>query len=173
MNKIVYRICKVINWIIPFFIMLLGDHLYIGYSLFVILGYFGFSVFWFWWSTTRSRLTYQAFFFAGHIIGLYNVFTRDDTIFENMIRDSSADVAVGMKVMIVLISIIAFVSKIITMAAETAQYNSESTERYNNRLDEDIYIAIDEVENARTSRERQVAEAHLEKAKLNKERYKL
>lgn len=90
-----------------------------------------------------------------------------------MIRDSSADVAVGMKVMIVLISIIAFVSKIITMAAETAQYNSESTERYNNRLDEDIYIAIDEVENARTSRERQVAEAHLEKAKLNKERYKL
>ena len=173
MNKILYRICKVINWIIPFLIILLGEKLYTGYSLFVLIGYLAFAVFWFWWSTTRSRLTYQIFFFTGHIIGLYNVLTRNDTIFESMGNYSSVDVALGTKVIIVFISVIAFASKIITMIAETSEYYANSKNRHNNRLDEEVYVAIGEVERARTLREKQIAEAHLEEAKLNKERYKL
>lgn len=47
MNRILYRICKILNWIMPFFILILGDKIYTGYWLYVLIGYFAFSVFWF------------------------------------------------------------------------------------------------------------------------------
>lgn len=169
MNKILYRICKVLNWIMPFFILILGDKIYIGYWLYVLIGYFAFSVFWFFWSSTRSRLTYQSFFFAGYIIGLYNAFTKNDTVFENMLDFSSEEIHISAKIFMVFISAVAFASKIITMIAETAEYNAGYKSRHNNKLDDKIYSATYEYEHARTSEEKRKAEMRLERAKLDKE----
>ncbi len=177
MKKFFYFLCKVINWIIPFAIMsFFGNNsniLYKGYTFYAIIGYAVFAAGWYYWRDRKSRLTYQSFFFAGHIIGLINIFTESDTVFEAVLSVSSADVGTSAKILAAVITAVAFASKIVTMIFETEEYNAGAARRYNNSLDHDIYEATSELECATTAAERAKAEAHLERAKLNRERYKV
>jgi formate hydrogenlyase subunit 3/multisubunit Na+/H+ antiporter MnhD subunit len=171
MKKILNIICTIINWIIPFIILINTDKLNGGFTFYVTIGYFAFSVCWFIWRNSRSRFTYQIFFFAGYIIGLYNILSSNDTVFESCLHESSSSVSAGAKVFMVSICIIAFASKIVKMVLTTGDYREGATSRHNNRLDDKVYSATYEVEHARTIDERKRAEARLERAKLDKEKY--
>lgn len=168
MKKFIYYLFKTINWIMFFVSMSVRDaH---GFQFYVTLGYFIFAVLWYFWHNTRSRLTYQAFFFGGYIIGLYNTFTKGDTAFEQAIHTSSDSITTKLKIILIIICVIAFASKIVTMLFETENYNLGAEERHNNKLDEEVVSATYELERARTPEEKRKAEARLERAKLNKER---
>lgn len=174
MKKILNIICTIINWIIPFFIMINSDKLDGGgYTFYVLIGYIAFAICWFLWKDSRSRLTYQIFFFAGYIIGLYNILSSNDTVFESSLGQSSSILSTGTKIFMVSICAIAFASKIVKMVLTTGDYREGATSRHNNRLDDKVYSATFDVEHARTFDDRKKAEARLERAKLDKERYRV
>lgn len=180
MNKNLFRICKILNWIIPVFWALFlvynGDMSnYASYAVFFILGYAAFAFFRYQWNLYRSHWTYQSFFFAGYLIGLYNLLTSYDTVWEKGFHDSSSDIALSIKIIATLVTVFAFASKIITLIGETPQYNAESYNRYkrkhNYKLDSEVDHAVSKIATARNFREKQKAEAELEHAKYMREQY--
>lgn len=56
---------------------------------------------------------------------------------------------------------------------ERDDYKSGASRRHNNRLDDKVYYATRKLEHATTFREKQQAEAELERGKYNRERYGL
>lgn len=174
MKKSVYILCKIGNWLIPFIIIvgMSQSKFDESYFTYMAIGYVLFGFLWFMCSTTRSRLLYQSPIFIGHLISLFNIYTSDDTVFEEILNISSDNVSVGEKIIMTAFCIIVFVCKIYTMAYETKDYNDEAAWRHNNRLDDKISAAAYELEHARNAEDRQRAEARLERAKLDKERYK-
>lgn len=173
MKKFLYVLCKIGNWLIPFIILGSFSKIDDSYIFYVTIGYALFIILWFMYSTSRSRLLYQSPIFIGYLIGMFNIFTSDDTTFEKLLGCSSENVTVGEKIIMTAFCIIAFVCKIYTMAYETKDYNKGATRRHNNRLDDKISAATYELEHARNAEDRQRAEARLERAKLDKERYKI
>ncbi len=175
MKKSLYVLCKAGNWLIPFIILsgISNSKLDQSYVFYTMIGYGLFCFLWFMWHDSRSRLLYQAPIFIGYMIGMFNIFTSENTAFEEMLNSSSQDVTVGGKLVMTAICIIAVVCKIYTMAYETKDYNEDAAWRHNNRLDDKIDAATYELEYARNAEDRRRAEARLERAKLNKERYKI
>lgn len=176
MKKILYILCKTINWALPFFLIAngAGNKINGGFLNHVITISYGiFAVMWFFYHSTSSRWLYQSFFFGGYIIGLYNIFTDHNTVFENMFHTTSIYMNIGDKLILVAVCIIAFTSKIYTLIYETKKYNAGSTERHNNYLDEKVYQATYDLEHAKTLEEKHRAEARLERAKLSREKYKI
>ena len=134
MNKNLFRICKILNWIIPVFwasfLVYNGDMSdYSSYAIFFMLGYAAFAFFRYQWNLYRSRWTYQSFFFAGYLIGLYNLLTSYDTVWEKGFHDSSSDIALSIKIIATLVTVFAFASKItsasISMARRTVAVSVE------------------------------------------------
>ena len=172
-KKIFYYLCKALNWIVPFVIILNTTKINNGFHFYVMIGYIAFIIVYFIWSHSRSRLLYQSCFFAGYILGLINIFTVNDTALELAINATSSTTTVEEKIILVAITAVAFTSKIITIIFETKDYNADYAWRHNNRLDDEIISATRDIEFARTAEDKRKAEARLERAKLNKERYKM
>lgn len=175
MKKSVYILCKIGNWLLPLIIMAVPGILKYDYDYIwcIYLGYILFGILWFMFSTTRSRLLYQSPIFIGYLIFMYNIYASDETIFEEILNINSYNATVGEKIIMTAFCIIVFVCKIYTMVYETKDYNDEAAWRHNNRLDDKIYSATYELEHARTAEDKRRAEARLERAKLDKERYKI
>lgn len=177
-NKALYYICKGINWTNWFITLAIcyilpelfkgtySDSLY-GYGFIVFIGNILFVVFWFMFSSTRSRIVYQIWFFLGYIFAEYCMFYPVNIGF--IIIDAN----ITQKIILTILCIGMFASKIYTMSYETGEYKAGSTRRYNNKWDEKIYSATYELEHAKTYDERQRAQAKLERAKLDKERYSI
>ena len=176
MSKALYRVCKIINWAIPIFIVVYGfgnGGFNKGYSYYAFIGIVIFVLLWAMYSSSRSRLLYQSAFFAGLIIGLYNTLTPQDTVFEKLLSISSDTATGGEKILILIVTATAFLSKICTMIYETKEYNAGWIDRHNNRLDDAIDSAAIELGKAQTREDIVRAEAKLERAKLNKERKRI
>jgi hypothetical protein len=181
LKKVLYYICKAINWSLPFLLIGFCGTITEAFLYPVIIGYFLFAVFCWFWKDTKSRLTYQIWFFLGYIIGLYNIYVEKETVIKRIleafnISTSSMGVStagISEKIVLTLICLVAFASKITTMVLETDEYNAGSISRHNNRLDHEIYSATYDLEHAHTAEELRRAEAKLERAKLNKEKYYL
>lgn len=174
MKKSVYILCKIGNWLLPLILTVIAVTLNNEYDYIfcIYLGYILFGILWFMFSTTRSRLLYQSPIFIGYMVFMYNTYASDETIFEEMLNMNVYNATIAEKIIMTAFCIIVFACKIYTMAYETKDYNDDAAWRHNNRLDDKIAAATYELEHARNAVDRQRAEARLERAKLNKERYK-
>lgn len=178
-NKVLYYVCKALNWVHWFILMAICSVLstisggsnndLFGYAFIVFLGHVVFAIFWFLFSSTRSRLLYQVWFFLGYIYAEYCMFFAPDGGFLPLDNDINA--TAFQKLILTLVCICAFACKIFTMSYETGDYNRGASKRHNNRLDDRIYAATYDLEHARTAEDKRRAEAKLERAKLDRERF--
>lgn len=178
-NKVLYYFCKALNWLHWFIAIAVcailstisgtSDSDLTGYSTSVALGYFLLAIFWFLFSSTRSRILYQMWFFIGYIYAEYCMFFAPDGGFLPL--GIYINATLFQKIVLTLVCICAFACKIYTMSYETEDYNRGASKRHNNRLDDRVYSATYDLEHARTVEDRRRAEAKLERAKLDRERY--
>lgn len=177
-NKALYYLCKGLNWTHWFIIAGLCEvlemfsdetnHL-IEYAGIIFGSTFIYVIFWFLFSNTRSRWLYQIWFFLGYLgAEYYMFFSPEGGIFGWLSYDIRANII--QKIILTLACIVAFAHKLYTMSYEKDDYKSGASRRHNNRLDEKVYSATYKVERATTFREKQQAEAELERAKYNRDK---
>lgn len=165
-----YQICKIANWALPIiFLMYLTDGFTdVNYDTskglcgsIILIAYFVFVITRFRGKDTRSRWTYQIWIFLGYALAIYIVLKPESVI----------QIALFEKIIIVLFSILAILSKSVSMIFETNEYKMNADIRYENLLDEEVEFATYEYERAETIKDKKRAEMELERAKLARERY--
>lgn len=172
MKKILYRVFKVINWVIPFVLLFIWSSSWgeeDAYCMIIFVSYLLFVVLWLLYSHSRSRWLYQIWIFVGFIYAEYSMFSVKDTLPE--ILEGSIEKTTSEKIILTLIAAVALISKIFTMMYETKSYKAGAGIRHNNKLDDQVNSAAYELEHAKTTEEKWKAEARLERAKLDKKRY--
>ena len=141
-EKLLYIFCKAINWTNWFiayaFLYVLQMHYndqYSGgldaYGDFVLAGNVLFVIFWFKCASTRSRWFYQIWFFLGYIgaeIAMFKSTTKEPFMYIHA--------NIGEKIILTLMCIGLFASKIYTMKYEKGNYKADAEDRYNNRVKE-------------------------------------
>lgn len=178
-DKLLYYFCKGINCLHWFILMVVcgilsaisgtNDSDLFSYSIIVALGCFLFVIFWFRFSSSRSRILYQMWFFISYIYAEYcMIFAPDGEIFS---LGMYINATVFQKIVLTWVCICAFACKIYTMYYETEEYSRGESTRHNNRLADRVYSAIYDLENATTAEDKRRAEAKLERAKLERELY--
>lgn len=181
-NRILYGICKGLNWSHWFIILgictvlsiLPGGDMYDldEYGMIIGISTFLYAIFWFAFQSTRSRILYQMWFFLGYIYAEYCMLFSPTGGLASWIG-GNIHASVIQKIILTLACICAFTHKIYTMRYETEDYKAGASRRHNNKLDDKVYYATRKLEHATTFREKQQAEAELERAKYNRERYGL
>lgn len=141
-EKLLYFLCKGINWtnwfiayaflyVLP---MLFKDQYsdgLEGYGYFVLAGNVLFVIFWFKCASTRSRWFYQIWFFLGYIGAEIAMFKSTTKVPFMYIHAN-----IGEKIILTLMCIGLFASKIYTMKYEKGNYKAGAEDRYNNRVKE-------------------------------------
>lgn len=178
-NKLLYCICKAINWMHWFILTAICSVLpaisggaesdLTGYATIIMIGQLLFIIFWFIFASTSSRLLYQMWFFLSYILAEYCMLFKPEVSFATF--QFNIDATIFQKILLTLICICILACKVYTMAYEKDNYDRGASRRHNNRLDDKIYNATYDLEHARTAADKQRAEARLERAKLDKERY--
>lgn len=141
-EKLLYIFCKAINWTNWFIAyafvyalpMLFKDQYSGGldaYGYFVMTGNVLFVIFWFMCASTRSRWFYQIWFFLGYIWAEIVMFKPSATK-----SFMTIDANIGEKIILTLMCIGMFASKIYTMKYEKGSYKKGAEDRYNNRVKE-------------------------------------
>lgn len=137
-EKVVYYLCKGINWTNWFITLAICDVLETlrndtsvdGYGYIVFVGNILFVVFWFLLST-KGKWFYQIWFFLGYIAAEICMFMP-----EGIGRFIKVDANIIQKAVLTLLCIGMFASKIHTMSYEKGKYKAGSEEKYNNRRKE-------------------------------------
>lgn len=182
-SKIKYRICKIlcaIDWLI-----LLGLTSWLNdmsgidwgnrledYYMIIIFGHILLRIFYFLFAATRSRLLYQMWYFIAYAVAEIYLFFSHTLAYCGFgffqIKSNLLD-----KIVLTIACVFFLAAKIYTMYYETDEYKDGAVTRYNNRLDLAIYDAAYELEHAKTSSDQMRAEAKLERAKLDRKRYRI
>lgn len=142
-NKVLYYICKGLNWIHWFIILLICAALSMlseddsydleGYGMIIFISTFLYVIFWYLFHYERSRILYQMWYFLGYIYADYYLLFSPTGGLASWFDISAMHASVIQKIVLTFASICAIAHKLYTMIYEKDDYkaiNHESgTER--------------------------------------------